>query len=112
MSATRRYTYLAGKTPFGGQDVVNLNYLALPFQASVLINIVSGTANYALEFTHDDINLDPPYTWVTDTVNFPAGQTNSGILVIDFAVTALRLNLQSFTGEVRFSVIQGLGTSP
>jgi hypothetical protein len=111
MSAIQRYTYLAGKTPLGGQEVINLNYLALPFQASAIINIVSGIATYSVEFTHDDINKDPPYMWVTDTVNFPAGQTSSGILLIDFPVTAMRLNLQSFTGEVRFSVIQGVGTT-
>jgi hypothetical protein len=112
MSAIQRYTYLAGKATLGGQDVVNLNYLSLPFQASVIVDIVSGTAAYALEFTHDDINSNPPYRWLTDTVKLPPGQTLSGIFLIDFAVTAIRLNLQSFTGEVRFSTIQGLGTAP
>jgi hypothetical protein len=112
MSAIQRYTYLASKVTLGGQDVINLNYLSLPFQASVLVDIVSGTANYALEFTHDNINLDPPYRWLTDAIKLPAGQITSGIFLIDFAVTAVRLNLQSLTGEVRFSVIQGLGTAP
>jgi hypothetical protein len=112
MSAIQRYTYLAGKVTLGGQEVVNLNYLSLPFQASVVVDIVSGTANYALEFTHDDITLNPPYRWLVDQTKLPAGQTASGIFLVDFAVTALRLNLQSFTGEVRFSVIQGLGTAP
>ncbi len=112
MSAIQRYRYLVDKVTLGGQEVVNLNYLQLPFQASVVVDIVNGAANYALEFTHDDINLDPPYRWLTDALKLPAGQTSSGIFLVDFAVTAVRLNLQSLTGEVRFSVIQGLGTAP
>jgi hypothetical protein len=112
MSVIQRYTYLAGKSTLGGLDVINLNYIQTPFQASVMVDIVSGTANYAIEFTHDDLMKDPPYRWLTDTVRLPAGQTLSGIFLIDSPVTAVRLNLQSFTGEVRFSVIQGMGTTP
>ena len=110
MSAIQRYVYSNGKTPLGGQNVINLNYLALPFQVSALVNIVSGAANYAIEYTHDDISGDPAYFyWVTDSKL--SNQSASGLFLLDAAVTGLRLNLATLTGMVRFSVIQGVGTT-
>jgi|WetSurMetagenome_2_1015567.scaffolds.fasta_scaffold38855_3 hypothetical protein len=112
MAVIQRYVYTAGTTVLGGQDVVNLDYIKLPFQVSVVVDIVSGVANYGIEFTIDDVSGDPAtFRWIADTVSLPNGQTASGIFLVNSPVTALRLNLQSFTGEVRFTVIQPIGTT-
>jgi hypothetical protein len=115
MSVVRRYFYKASTTVLGGQDLINLDYLKIPFQASVVVDIVSGDASWGLEYTVDDINHTDrePYNpadirWLTDST-FPNGQTTSMIFKVDTAVTAIRLNLTALTGEVRFTVIQGLG---
>ena len=112
MSIIQRYVYNAGSTVLGGQNVINLDYIHLPFQVSVLVDIVSGTANYGIEFTMDDISGNPStFRWIADTVNLPNGQTATGLFVLDAPVTAIRLNLQSFTGEVRITAIQPVGTT-
>jgi hypothetical protein len=107
MSAIQRYVYKVGTVVLGGQQVVNLNYLQNPFNATILVNIVSGDAEYDIELTHDDLDGDPSLLhWVDDGVT---EQTTTQIFTINTSVTALRLNLRSITGEVRFSVIQGVG---
>jgi hypothetical protein len=111
MAAIQRYTYSASEVVVGGQDVVNLDYIKIPFQASVLVDLVSGSVDYAIEFTTDDISGDPAtFRWNT-VPNLAAGQTTTQVYKLDFPVTAIRLNIQSMTGEARISVIQGLGTT-
>jgi hypothetical protein len=108
MSSVRRYAYKADTTVRGGQDVINLDHLQLPFQASILVDIVDGSASYAVEFTTDDLTGEPSaFRWWSDSA-LPAGQTTTQNFSINSAVTGVRLNLQSITGEVRFSVIQGV----
>jgi len=112
MSIIQRYVYKAGSTVLGGQNVINLDYIHLPFQVSVLVDIVSGSANYGIEFTMDDIGGDPStFRWISDVSNLPNGQSATGIFLLDAPVTAIRLNIQSFTGEVRITVIQPVGTT-
>ncbi len=114
MPVVRRQTFLAPTVVLGGQHPINLDYVKIPFQVSVHVDLVSGTVNYAVEFTTDDItNLlgssDPStFRWWSDPA-FPAGQTASANFVMNAAVTAVRLNIQDLTGEVRMSVIQGIG---
>jgi hypothetical protein len=112
MSGVRRYTYLAATTVLGGQDIINLDNLKIPFHASVLVDVVSGLANYAVEFTLDDLIGTPPLSvrWMP-TVEFPAGTTTTKAMPINYIVTGVRLNIQSMTGEIRFRVAQGIGIS-
>jgi len=106
--SVKRFTYKAGVT-LGGQDVVNLDYHKIPFQASVVVDLVSGTVNYKVEYTTDDISKDPPtFRWLT-WVDFPADTASTKQSTLNFPVTAVRLSIQSITREVRFSVIQGIG---
>lgn len=108
MSVVRRYAYKAGSVTPGGQDVINLDYLQVPFQASILVDVVSGAATYAVEFTTDDLTGEPAaFRWWSDPA-FPAGQTTTQNFSINSAVTGVRLNLSTLTGEVRISVIQGM----
>jgi|WetSurMetagenome_2_1015567.scaffolds.fasta_scaffold688160_2 hypothetical protein len=113
MSAIQPYIYLSGKTPLGPQQVVNLNYLALPFQVGLMVNVVSGSTTYNIDFTHADLSGDPAgFHWVNDVIGIPNGQSASRLFLINFPVTGLRINFQLLTGEVRLSAIQGLGTAP
>lgn len=114
MSAIRQYVYKAGSAVLGGQDVINLDCSKLIFQTTVIVDIVSGSASWGLQFTGDDIlytGLTPlnigSVRWLTDA-SFPQGQTTSGIFRLDTAVSAIRLNLTALTGELRLTVIQGL----
>jgi hypothetical protein len=110
MSAIQRYAYKLGTVP-GGQNICNLNYLQVPFNTSILVDIVSGSAEFSIEFTHDDVGGDPTtFRWVL-VPGLAAGQTaTTTYSLANFPVTAVRLNIASITGEVRLSVIQGTGT--
>jgi hypothetical protein len=104
-SATHRYNYPLGTNP-GGQDVVSLNFIQNPFTAVAVVNIVSGSSSYGIDFTVDDLDTDPTlFAWFP-LPNAPAGQTASGAYPIPFPVTAIRLNFGSITGDVKFTVIQ------
>ncbi len=116
MPVVRRQTFKIATVVLGGQYPLSLDYLKIPFQASVLVDLVSGTATYDVEFTTDDlVNM----SGISDPMNFrwiplptmPPGQTETKQATIDFPVTGVRLNIQSMTGELRFSVIQGIGIS-
>ena len=108
-SATHRYDYPLGTFP-GGQDIVALNYLQVPFTVSALVDIVSGSAQYGIEFTMDDIDGDPlTFRW-TPLPSALAGQTATSVYSITFPVTAIRLNLSANTGDVKFTVIQAPGS--
>jgi hypothetical protein len=105
-SAIHRYVYKLGTVP-GGQDVVSMNYMQNPFTALALVDIVSGAAQYGIEFTTDDIDGDPTAFRWTFLPTAPAGQNVTAPYKIeDFPVTAIRLNFGAITGEVRFTVIQ------
>jgi hypothetical protein len=106
MSAVRRYTYLAETAVLGGQEIINLDPSYIVFEVSVLVDIVSGDANYSIEFSLDDVESPQTMRWFSDAM-LPQGQTSTGLFKLTTAVTAIRLNLQALTGEVRLSVIQG-----
>lgn len=111
MATIQRYTYKVGSIQqLGGQDVVTLNYLQNPFTVTVLIDIVSGLANYAIEFTTDDMSGDPSQFRWNALPSAPAGQTTTNLYTLNFPVTAIRLNLASLTGELRLSAIQSPGS--
>lgn len=107
MAGVRRYKYNVGTTVLGGQDIINLDPFKLVFNVSVLVDIVSGEANYAVEFTCDDIEGNAENVrWLMDD-SLPQNQTSTSIFAITTPVTAIRLNLGALSGEVRLSVIQG-----
>ena len=113
-----RYTYTpGGNFVLGGQNVVNMDWQVVPFAASVLVDLVSGSITFGVEFTTDDINKGNPLTWrwlpapglpYGTTVNVaPGNAPQPQQWTLNFPVTALRLNIQALTGPVNFSVIQG-----
>jgi hypothetical protein len=120
MALPRRYVYNSALPNFvlGGQDVLNMDWVVTPFQASILVDVIQGgSATFSVEYTIDDINHGNPLTWRwLPTAGFPYGTTSvvpqPGPPIplqwtLNFPVIALRLNLQALTGAVVFSVIQG-----
>jgi hypothetical protein len=105
--SARRYTYKAGTAVLGGQELINLDPFARQiFNASFHVDLVSGEMSVQPEYTMDDAAGDPAVIrW------FPWGSplTDTSLLNIDKAVTAVRLNVASFTGEIRLTVLQGVG---
>ena len=104
-SAVHIYTYPLGTLP-GGQDAVSMNYLQNPFTALAMVNVLSGTASYGIEFTVDDASGDPSLPSWFPLPSAPPGQTASAAYPIPFPVTAIRLNLAANSASVRFTVIQ------
>jgi hypothetical protein len=110
-SAVHIYTYPLGTLP-GGQDTVSMNYLQNPFTAMAMVNVLSGTASYGIEFTVDDASGNPSLPSWFSLPSAPPGQTASAAYTITdsngapLPVTAIRLNLAANSGSVRFTVIQ------
>lgn len=108
MSTIQRFVYKAGTvmTP-DGQDVVTLNYLQLPYTVGIVADVVSGAADYTIEFTTDDMSgcaADFRWNVLPGLVYWQSDPLIQYTLL--FPVTAIRLNIQSLTGELRLSVIQ------
>ena len=101
------YNYNSQSVPqLGGMDAVVLNYMQNPFVASAVVDIISGTANFAIEFSTDDMSgLPSTFRWLT-LPGITSGQTATLQYTINFPVTAVRLNLATLTGLTRFTVIQ------
>lgn len=99
-----RQIFQLGVTTLGPQQPVTMDVQRVPFQASVNIDLVSGESTYAVEFTTDDLSGDPAVIrWHL------CPEATSTNFVLNRAVTGLRLNIQSLTGELRLAVIQGTG---
>jgi hypothetical protein len=105
-SATHYYDFKLG-TVSGGQELINLNEMQNPFTVSACVQIVSGAAQYGLEFTVDDLTGDPTtFTWLPHPSCAP-GQSASGIFNLSgLPVTGIRINFGAITGEVKLAVIQ------
>ena len=101
----RRYTYKLGCV-LGGQDVLNMDAFSREyFQASLHLDLVSGSMVVQPEYSMSDMGGDTAsFRW------FPWGQpvTATSLILIDQPITALRLNIGLLTGEVRMTVLQGV----
>ena len=106
-SAVHIYTYPLG-TLSGGQDAVSMNYMQNPFTVLAMVEIVSGAASYGIEYTVYDASGDPTAISWFPLPGAPLGQQSASAAypIINFLVTAIRLNLSSNTGTVKFTVIQ------
>ena len=105
----RRYVYKQGKVILGPQDFLNMDTFTREFfQASVLTDLVSGSMSAQLEYTMDD--MDDMTVDTTTFRWFPWGNvmTATTLLEINTPISGLRLNIGMITGEVRFTVLQGI----
>lgn len=116
MPVARRQVYRAATVVLGGQNLIALDYMTHTFAVSALVDIVSGTASYTVEYTMDDVTGITSPTGTADLAairwhelpDFPSPQTATKLGTIAFPCTGIRLNIGSMTGEIRFSVVQGI----
>lgn len=92
-----------------------MNWHATPTDISLssIVQSPNTTVNYTVQYTYDDPNNLPSGVTVPTTFNHPnlIGLTINGDGAITDPVTAVRLLVNSGTGTVRFTAIQGgIGT--
>jgi len=101
-------------TDGAGSSLWNImNWHATPTDIALAAVIQSGAANYTVQYTYDDPNNLPAGVSFPNPINHPnltaQGVTADG--VITQPVTGVRLLVNSGTGTVRFTSIQGgIGT--
>jgi hypothetical protein len=92
-------------TTTGAQLMQPLELYGSNFQVTVSAAIISGTATYTVEFSTDD-----PYDPTVTMVWFPhpslTSQTVNNISNIAFPVRAVRINVATNTGSIRFGILQ------
>jgi hypothetical protein len=92
----------------GGQAAIAMDWQKSTPSISVLADVVSGTATYALEFTMDDLaETDIGDIRWHNSSEMPSATAGTRFANITYPVTGLRMNIQSITGEMRVTVIQG-----
>lgn len=109
MADPSRQDFNAATATLGPQQAKVLDLLPLT-ATTVAVAVVSGTAEYSVEVTLDDIN-DPAVTpnWFTLT-DFPVGSTATKYGAFFHPWTWIRINLVSLTGDVSFYVSQSFDT--
>lgn len=100
-------TFDIGWTALASTAWVPLDVLQTPFAVGVGVALVSGSANYDLEHTYDEIDTNTP-TQVAYNNGTMAAKTASFDVGLTYPVKAVRLDINSHTsGVLRFTVLQG-----
>src|SRR5262245_17702050 len=102
-------------TSTGSGYIAALDWLAVPFNATVNVVMVNGaTGTYGLEYTLDNIMTTAPANvrWVSEAGSLPPGTTSSsGTVNYQTPRAAVRLNVTAITpgasGAIEFKVAQG-----
>ena len=115
MPTVKHQNFDSASTVLGGQEPVCLDYATTSFLVTAVAEVVSGDASYSIEYTMDDIagtpaDSDPAAFHWLPLPDLPEGQTETKLVKIDYPVAGIRINIQSVTGELRFSVLQGYRT--
>jgi hypothetical protein len=102
-----RQVFEAATTTLGGQAAIVLDDAKVPFLVSAHIDIVSGSAEFDVEYSTDDLAgpnapFPPDVRWASI-----GGGAATALVGLNVPISAVRLNLKTLTGEVRFTVIQG-----
>lgn len=113
MPVVRRQKYSLSEVTLGAQHPISLDYMKTQFLASAAVDIVSGTAEYLIEYTVGDFTNILGDSKFSDLrwhalPGLSEGQTETQLVKIDYPVTGIRLNIQSMTGTLEFTVIQGI----
>lgn len=106
-STTGADTFDIGWTSLASTPWIPLDVLQVPFAVGIGAVLVSGSANYDLEHTYDDISTNAT-TQVAYNNATMAAKTASSDVGLTYPVKAVRLDINSHTnGVMRFTVIQG-----
>jgi hypothetical protein len=105
MARPVRQTYDVETIVLGGQTPVSSDYIPLT-ATTIAVVIVTGTAEYSVEFTLDDVN-DPNVTprWLSFT-DFPTGTTETKYAAFAYPVVFIRINIAALTGILEFKIAQ------
>ena len=92
----------------GEKEPWNADWMIAPFNVTASAVIVSGGANYSIEYTLDDLNdLSVTPRWLA-TEGAPAGTTTSKTISLTFPVRFLRINIAVITGTVELKLLQSM----
>lgn len=104
ISANAAGAITVGTNGVGATRVIGLDTQATTFSVGLGVTI-TGTVNYTVQHTFDDIQSTTEPTWLDHATL--AGDTASGDSNYAFPVNAIRLKINSGTGSSVFSVVQG-----
>lgn len=96
------------QTGTGSTAPIPLDIQQVPFAIGIGC-IVTGTVNYTVEHTYDDITAGAPTVWFSNSGITAKTANADGNYA--FPVRAIRLTLNSGTGSVQMAVLQGAGGS-
>jgi hypothetical protein len=96
------------RTDAGSTAWVPLDYIQSPFNVGIMCEITAGTPNYTVQVTYDDI-FDPAVTPTAIAHDTLAAQTSSADGQQASPVRAARLTVNSGSGTVKMTLLQGLG---
>jgi len=100
-------TFDVGWSALASTPWVVLNYLQSHFSVGVGVVLVSGSANYDLEKTYDEVDTNATVQ-VAYNDGTMAAKTDSSDVGLTTPVKAIRLDVNSHTsGVLRFTVLQG-----
>ena len=101
-------TFDIGWTALASTAWVPLDILQVPFAVGIGAVLVSGSANYDLEHTYDEIDTNVTAQVAYNNATM-AGKTASFDVGLSYPVKAVRLDINSHTsGVMRFTVLQGV----
>jgi hypothetical protein len=89
---------------------IALDWLAVPFSATVQVTFVGATATYGVEYTLDNIMTTPAASvrWTSDAASLPPGTTTAGNISYTSPRAAVRCNVTALAGgTIEFKVAQG-----
>lgn len=105
-STTGADTFDIGWTALASTPWVPLDVRQCPFEVGIGAVLVSGSANYDLEHTYDDVDTNAVVQVAYNNATM-AGKTASFDVGLTYPVRAVRLDINSHTsGVMRLSVIQ------
>ena len=96
----RSYTTTGEKEPW------NADWIVAPFLVSVTTVIVSGAAQYAIQYCIDDLNNTAVTPRWIDTTDAPAGTSTTKTITLTSPIRFLRINIAVITGTVELKIIQ------
>lgn len=108
MSLYRTVSY----TTTGTKDSLNLDPSIVPFNVSVNVSIVAGSATYGLQYSQDPMDVaDAAALWF-DSGDIPAGTITNAESMLASPISRIRLVIAALvTGPLTIQVSQGISTN-
>lgn len=96
------------RTDAGSTAWVPMDYMQVPFNVGIMCEITAGTPNYTVQLTYDNI-FDSAVTPTAIAHDTLATLTASADGAQNSPVRAIRLTVNSGSGTVKMTLLQGLG---